>query len=87
LPKTTATTDWLDRQLQVHAGLAETDADEDNEDLRMFGRSRVKMRDFSAELKKDAEERRGLWWSIGTSLCFEAVVLGLCVWTFRRRDF
>jgi hypothetical protein len=26
-------------------------------------------------------------WSIGTSLAFEAAMLGGCVWLFRRRDF
>jgi hypothetical protein len=30
---------------------------------------------------------RSLWWVIGTSLAFEAVVLLLAAWSFCRRDF
>jgi hypothetical protein len=35
----------------------------------------------------DAEERKGATWAIGSSVIFEAVMLGGCVWLFRRRDF
>jgi ABC-type transport system involved in multi-copper enzyme maturation permease subunit len=33
------------------------------------------------------QEERSVAWIVGTSLCFEAVMLALGVWVFRRRDF
>ena len=33
------------------------------------------------------QEERSVSWIVGTSLCFEAVMLALGVWVFRRRDF
>ncbi|MBY0263156.1 MAG: hypothetical protein K2Q20_12480 [Phycisphaerales bacterium] len=35
----------------------------------------------------DAVNRRSLGWVLGTSLIFEAFVLGLAAWIFCRRDF
>jgi hypothetical protein len=55
--------------------------------LNFFGSKRVKRRDFQQAVFDDAEARKGALWSIGTSLAFEAAMLGGCVWLFRRRDF
>jgi hypothetical protein len=30
---------------------------------------------------------RSLWWVVGTSLLFEAFILGIGAWIFSRRDF
>lgn len=36
---------------------------------------------------QEALNQRPLWWVIGTSLGFEAVILGIACWIFCRRDF
>lgn len=36
---------------------------------------------------QEALNQRPLWWIIGTSLGFEAVILGIACWIFCRRDF
>ena len=40
----------------------------------------------AAELQQELNERP-VWWIVGTSLGFEAVVLGLAAWIFCRRDY
>jgi hypothetical protein len=85
LPKTTETTSWLERRLVEYARLQPPATDEDQ--FRMFGSKYVKRKDFERELREDTDARKGAAWVIGTSLGFEAVVLALCVWLFRRRDF
>ncbi len=42
--------------------------------------------DVSLRLQKEIRERP-VWWVIGTSLAFEAVVLGICTIIFARRDY
>ena len=59
----------------------------DDETIRFFGSSRVKRKDFEDAVFQDAELRKGFLWTIGTSVLFEAVMLGSCAWIFRRRDF
>lgn len=85
LPKTTETTSWLERRLVEYARLQPAAKDDDQ--LQMFGSKYVKRKDFERELREDTDARKGVVWVIGTSLGFEAVVLALCVWRFRRRDF
>jgi ABC-type transport system involved in multi-copper enzyme maturation permease subunit len=85
LPKTNETTEWLERQLVENASFRRPPKEDD--ELRFFGSSRVKKRDFEEAIYEDAESRKGALWAIGTSLAFEAVMLGGCVWLFRRRDF
>ncbi len=86
LPKTQQTTDWLARTLVSEARLGRQR--EDDEPLReMFQSEYVKTGVFRKAMQDDAEQNRGVWWSIGTSLIFEAVVLGACVLYFKRRDF
>jgi len=36
---------------------------------------------------QDAIGNRPLWWVLGTSFIFEAIVLGLAALIFKRRDF
>jgi hypothetical protein len=85
LPKTSQTTDWLERQLVESAKLRRSQDDDEN--LRMFGSRRVKRKAFEEAVYQDAADRKGALWTIGTSLGFEAVTLAFCVWYFRRRDF
>ncbi len=85
LPKTNETTEWLARTL-VRAANFRRPANED-EGMRFFASSRVKRKDFEQAVYDDAEERKGATWAIGSSVIFEAVMLGGCVWLFRRRDF
>lgn len=85
LPKTNETTGWLERTLVKQANFRSTERDE--EEINFFGSSRVKRKDFAAAIYDDAESRKNWMWTIGTSLVFEACVLGACVWIFRRRDF
>jgi hypothetical protein len=42
--------------------------------------------DDAAELQQELNERP-VWWVVGTSLGFEAIVLGLAAWIFCRRDY
>ena len=85
LPKTNETTDWLQRRLVARASFRPPPDEEST--LNFFGSTRVKRRDFQQAVFDDAESRKGAWWVIGTSLGFEAAMLGACVWLFRRRDF
>ena len=36
---------------------------------------------------EDEMARRPVWWVVGTSLVFEAAILGIGAWYFRRRDY
>lgn len=83
LPKTTATVDILERTLVSRADLPSTP---DGPDPPVFRSRRVRLREFSAELEKYMETVTPVW-VIGTSLGFVAVMLGLSVWIFSRRDY
>ena len=85
LPKTNETTEWLERELVRNARFRRQR--NDDETIRFFGSSRVKRKDFEDAVFQDAELRKGFLWTIGTSVLFEAVMLGSCAWIFRRRDF
>lgn len=85
LPKTNETTDWLQRRLVARASFRPPPDEEST--LNFFGSTRVRRRDFQQAVFDDAESRKGAPWVIGTSLGFEAAMLGACVWLFRRRDF
>lgn len=85
LPKTNETTEWLQRRLVATASFRPPPDEEST--LNFFGSTRVKRREFQQALFDDAESRKGVAWTIGTSLAFEAALLGACVWIFRRRDF
>lgn len=85
LPKTNETTAWLERELVSRARFRRPPNEDEN--MRFFGSNRVKQKDFDDAVYDDAESRKNAWWTIGTSVLFEAAALGACVWIFRRRDF
>jgi hypothetical protein len=91
VPKTTETTDVLDRTLFSNDEVAEGD----EKTTSMFVRS-TGNRDFDAQRNAAMQGEAGyhreirgrsLFWIIGTSLTFEAVVLLLAGWVFCRRDY
>jgi ABC-type transport system involved in multi-copper enzyme maturation permease subunit len=58
----------------------------DKKDMDGFLRTISDLSDGDAN-PQDAQLDRPLWWVLGTSFAFEAVVLGLATWIFCRRDF
>lgn len=85
LPKTRETTELMNRSLlrSAHPQTQESEEEFDKE-------GRPKNRAFTtADVQKldQTMRSRSLWWVIGTSLAFEAVVLLLAAWVFCRRDF
>lgn len=83
LPKTAATIELLQRQLIKVADLPEPPEADDNSP---FAGGRVKQRDLQRAVQ-DWQATYSPAWIIGTSLGFEIVILGLCVWIFSRRDY
>lgn len=102
LPKTGETLAMLQDRLTNEADLSrfeETQAAEQEQRLGEFADRReleaeererfLEARRAEAQGSQGAAEAyasRPLWWSIGTSLGFEAAVLALCCWLFARRD-
>ncbi|MGD9791326.1 MAG: ABC transporter permease [Phycisphaerales bacterium] len=90
LPKTTETVDVISRVVRSSANLPESNEESNlaDRDLGPMG-ARMSDRDQRA-LQKRLEERfraRPLWWVLGTSVAFEAVVVGIAAGLFVRRDF
>ena len=85
LPKTNETIDLLSRLLEDHAGLMRPAAPADDT-VRQFGEM-VGRGEFQERFDAELDASHGPFWILGTSLGFEAVVLGFAVWRFRRRDF
>ncbi|MCK4874042.1 MAG: ABC transporter permease [Phycisphaerales bacterium] len=89
LPKTAETIDLLERVLVSSAELeAVAEADDSGGAVMTFG-SGGRYVDQAALQMDLIEElrRRSVWWIVGTSLGFEAVVLAIGGWFFCRRDF
>ena len=89
LPKTGETVEILNRTLKDRADLEERDraaAGPPAELGQMAGPFGVDQRALAARVEK-ALHARSVWWVIGTSLAFEAVMLGIGAWIFCRRDF
>lgn len=84
LPKTTATIEILEMKLISAANLPQ----QPDQPMRLPGieQSRVTMREFTKGVEA-WRARYSATWVIGTSLLFEAAVLGLCVLIFARRDY
>ncbi len=89
LPKTTETIDLLERVLVTEADMKQLRKD-DGEDTMDFGDEpedrKVNMKHV-AEKVQDTVRTRPLWWILGTSFGFEAIILGIAAWIFCRRDF
>lgn len=85
LPKTSETVELLERWLIAVADLPEPPEDAADQP-GPFGGSRV---DRARLQKQMTDEIRGrsVFWVLGTSLGFEAVVLGLAAFIFCRRDY
>lgn len=79
LPKTRDTIDLLNRHL-----ISQEDVEQSSRrQQERFGE------EFSETNRRTQEaiRSRSLWWIVGTSLIFEAFILGLGAWIFSRRDF
>jgi ABC-type transport system involved in multi-copper enzyme maturation permease subunit len=88
LPKTSETVELLDRVL-VTTEEMEQFVDSQREDPPpMTGDSPIYVdpADLNLELEKRLRAR-SVWWVVGTSLGFEALMLALGGWIFSRRDF
>ncbi|MCP4796649.1 MAG: hypothetical protein GY885_10865, partial [Phycisphaeraceae bacterium] len=85
LPKTNETIDLLSRLLEDHAGLMRPAVPADDT-VRQFGEM-VGRGEFQERFDAELDASHGPLWILGTSLGFEAMVLGFAVWRFRRRDF
>jgi len=87
LPKTAETAQLTRRALAITAGIGDDSEEEMQvDDAGILKRTRANRRRVEAEVQKELDKRT-VGWVVGTSLAFEAVVLGLGVWYFRRRDF
>lgn len=86
LPKTGETIGLLERLLVKHAGLTMPDDGDDDDNIRQFG-AMVGEREFNERMTEALDESHSYAWILGTSLGFEALVLGFGVWRFSRRDF
>lgn len=89
LPKTGETIEVLERMLLSQADIQgmkvnqsfDMNDNESNPDAPRILESEVRY-NFENQIRS-----RSLWWIIGTSLGFEAVMLGIAGWIFSRRDF
>jgi len=84
LPKTTATIEVLEKQLIARADLPE--AADAGPPQPMFGGQRVRPRVLGQALQEDMKRFTPVW-VIGTSVGFQALLLGLGVLIFSRRDY
>lgn len=92
LPKTAETMKLLERSLLSMGELEQFSeaAQEQGQRRFQFGQTvhgvRISQHRIQTETEKEIRDRSPLW-SVGTSLLFEACVLGLAGWIFARRDF
>lgn len=95
LPKTTETIDLLERWMVDMQDLPGMNR-EQNETVRVEmnagggDRRGPRNRGNEAEVQREMLEElrsRSVWWVVGTSLAFEAVVLLIAAWIFCRRDY
>jgi ABC-type transport system involved in multi-copper enzyme maturation permease subunit len=85
-PKTTETTDLLERVLIKDMDLEPPEDAEDDQVPSWMRLSRADQQRLATRMAA-AYRQRSAWWVLGTSLGFEAVVLALGAWVFCRRDF
>ncbi|MBU6413209.1 MAG: hypothetical protein KGS45_07025 [Planctomycetes bacterium] len=102
LPKTTETTSLLDRSLlseddikRIRMGdepeaqpvVIEDETPNPTETREQRQQRRREIQADAAGRVEQALRSRSLWYVIGGSLAFEAVILSFCAWFFSRRDF
>jgi ABC-type transport system involved in multi-copper enzyme maturation permease subunit len=87
LPKTSGTTEVLVRKLTTSNDTRAMDAFEDERDNHRPRRDSIAERKAIRSAMQEDENKRTTAWFIGTSLAFEAVVIGLSAWIFCRRDY
>jgi ABC-type transport system involved in multi-copper enzyme maturation permease subunit len=78
LPKTAETTALFERYVVDPA---------DREGMFAMMEEQQRLADSHAKDTDEAIRARSLWWVLGTSLGFEAAMLGIAAWIFCRRDF
>lgn len=88
LPKTDETVKLLDRYVLSPEDVArflpkDGSRDTDSEAEEAIGAPPGEV----ARRTNEAVQERSLWWVVGTSLGFEAVIVGIGAWIFVRRDF
>ncbi len=88
LPKNKETLDLIDRYTlrESERGVADALKNKPAEKGGMFGPPPGDARVFAQRVQEEYDDR-SLWYILGTSLAFEAIVLGLAMWLFVRRDF
>lgn len=86
LPKTTETIDLLERWMIDMAELEQVIQEAPRQNGRRGNDLDVDVEQLQVETEQ-AIRSRSVWWVVGTSLGFEAVVLALGAWIFCRRDF
>lgn len=88
LPKTTETIDLLERVLVSQADMNQLrKGDDEAVDMGDEPEERRINMQQAAQRVQDKVRDRPLWWVLGTSFGFEAVILGIAAWIFCRRDF
>jgi ABC-type transport system involved in multi-copper enzyme maturation permease subunit len=89
LPKTSETLELLERVLVSKADIEQLrQGREPEEQDTPLGPDDVPIRmERVTDRVQDIVRSRSLWWVIGTSLAFEAVLVGIGAWIFSRRDF
>jgi hypothetical protein len=87
LPKTSGTTELLVRALSSQQDTEALAALDDDRDRRPGRRESPADRRTVREAMQDDEKHRTATWFIGTSIAFEAVILGIAAWIFCRRDY
>jgi hypothetical protein len=90
LPKTSQTVGLLDRWLTEESDVNLIDILSGNVALDDSGQAQPRKNNQQREVEVrllEEERSRGLGWILGTSLIFEAIVLGLAAFFFVRRDY
>lgn len=86
LPKTTDTLALLDRWLIDSASMPARDASSTESVQEGFGSRRVRGTSIGTAVREQ-QRSQSIWWVLGTSALFEAVVLALATLIFARRDY
>ncbi|HYE61951.1 MAG TPA: hypothetical protein VD997_08130 [Phycisphaerales bacterium] len=96
LPKTTETIELLERTIltpqemsRFNTAIMGQKRDRELQRRRNRGNAdddSLTHAESAAEARRELQSR-SLWWVLGTSFAFEAVVLGIASWRFARRDF